>query len=45
MSFPGTLNAKILIGLLKRLTRQQRAKILLILDNLRIRDSKTSNAG
>ena len=38
--FAGALNAKILIGFLKRLTRLQRTKIFLILDNLRVHHSK-----
>jgi transposase len=38
--FAGALNAKILIGFLKRLTRLQRSKIFLILDNLRVHPSK-----
>jgi transposase len=38
--FSGALNAKILIGFLERLTRQQRWKIFLILDNLRVHHSK-----
>jgi transposase len=38
--FSGALNAKVLIGFLKRLTRMQRTKIFLILDNLRVHHSK-----
>ena len=38
--FSGALNAKILIGFLERLTRQQRMKIFVILDNLRVHHSK-----
>ena len=38
--FSGALNAKILIDFLERLTRQQRWKIFLILDNLRVHHSK-----
>jgi transposase len=38
--FSGALNAKILIGFLKRLTRPQQTKIFLILDNLRVHHSK-----
>jgi transposase len=38
--FSGALNAKILIGFLERLTRQQRWKLFLILDNLRVHHSK-----
>jgi hypothetical protein len=34
--FSGALSAKILIDFLERLTRQQRWKIFLILDNLRV---------
>jgi hypothetical protein len=34
--FSGALNAKIPIHFLERLTRQQKKKILLILDNLRV---------
>jgi hypothetical protein len=33
--FSGALNAKILIGFMERLTRQQTTKIFLILDSLR----------
>jgi len=38
--FSGALNAKILIGFMERLTRQQTTKIFLILDNLRVHHSK-----
>jgi len=38
--FSGALNAKILIHFLERLTRQQKKKIFLILDNLRVHHSK-----
>jgi len=38
--FSGALNAKILIGFLERLTRHQRRKLFLILDNLRVHHSK-----
>jgi transposase len=38
--FSGALNARILIGILERLTRQQRGKIFLILDNLRVHHAK-----
>lgn len=38
--FSGALNAKILIGFLERLTRKQRKKVFLILDNLRVHHSK-----
>ena len=38
--FSGALNAKILIRFLERLTRQQKKKIFLILDNLRVHHSK-----
>jgi transposase len=38
--FSGALNAKILIGFLERVTRQQRMKIFVILDNLRVHHSK-----
>jgi transposase len=38
--FSGALNARILIGFLERLTRQQQMKIFLILDNLRVHHSK-----
>jgi transposase len=38
--FAGALNAKILIAFLGRLTRMQRTKIFLILDNLRVHHSK-----
>jgi transposase len=38
--FSGALNAKILIGFLERLIRQQKSKIFLILDNLRVHHSK-----
>jgi transposase len=38
--FSGALNAKILIGFLGRLTRMQRTKIFLVLDNLRVHHSK-----
>jgi len=37
---PARLNAKILIGFLERLTRKQRKKVFLILDNLRVHHSK-----
>jgi transposase len=39
-TFSGALNAKIPIDFLERLTRQQRSKIFLILDNLRVHHSK-----
>jgi len=38
--FAGALNAKILIAFLTRLTRMQKTKIFLILDNLRVHHSK-----
>ena len=38
--FSGALKVKLLIDFLERLTRQQRRKILLILDNLRLHHSK-----
>ena len=38
--FSGTLNAKILIGFLERLTRHERRKLFLILDNLRVHHSQ-----
>jgi len=38
--FSGALNAKILIGFLERLTRKQRKRVFLILDNLRVHHSK-----
>ena len=38
--FSGALNAKILIGFLKRLTRHERRKLFLILDNLRVHHSQ-----
>ncbi len=38
--FSGALNAGILIGFLERLTRKQRRKIFLILDNSRVHHSK-----
>lgn len=42
--FSGALNAKILIGFLARLIRQQTGKIFLILDNLRVHHSKLVKA-
>jgi hypothetical protein len=42
--FSRALNAKILIGFLERLTRQQKAKIFLILDNLRVHHSNAGTA-
>ena len=38
--FSGALNAQILIRFLQRLTRQQKKKIFLIMDNLRVHHSK-----
>jgi transposase len=38
--FSGALNAKILIGFMERLTRQQTTKIFLILDNLKVHHAK-----
>ncbi len=38
--FPGALHAKVLIGFLKRLTRHERRKLFLILDNLRVHHSQ-----
>jgi len=38
--FSGALNAKVLIGFLKRLTHGQKKRIFLILDNLRVHHSK-----
>jgi transposase len=42
--FSGALNAKILIGFLARLIRQQTGKIFLILDDLRVHPSKLVKA-
>ena len=39
--FSGALHAKILIGFMKRLVHGRQKKVFLILDNLRVRHSKT----
>lgn len=40
MVFSGALNAKVLIGFLKRLTHGRKKRVYLILDNLRVHHSK-----